>query len=298
MSGRTFTTFLPVFLFLVALGLISAQVKGDPDKTAVFLGNSVPLETLGPLSRLFNAASDGVERCWQNYFYLVSVKAENDQLRQTIERLRHQIVELEEFRHTNNNLSKLLGLKEKLPDEFLAGRILAWDPGPWYQAVVIDVGAQEGVVPEAAVLNDQGLIGRVVELAPHESKVLLLTDLSSGADGFIQRNRVNVLVTGHGAGQMTLEFVRKSEDVRLGDLVVSSGLDGLFPAGHPIGVVTQVDKAGLGLFLHAELRPTVDFSGLKEILILKDKPRALDWPALGRDLKILFEKKQDRPGLR
>jgi rod shape-determining protein MreC len=286
-------SFLPIFLFICALALISAQVKGSS-----VLGQTVPLETMGPLSSAVNSVSGAVEKLWSNYFYLVSVKEENDRLRQTMDRLHRQIVELEEYRQTNENLTALLELKANAPEAYLAGRILAWDPGPWYQAIVVDIGAQDGVVPEAAVLNNQGLIGRIVELAPHAAKVLLLTDRSSGADGFIQRNRVNVLVSGHGSGQMTLEFVRKGEDVRLGDLVVSSGLDGIFPPGHAIGVVTKVDKAGLGLFLHGELRPTVDFSGLREILIQKQKPQALDWTALGTDLRVIFEKKQARPGLR
>jgi rod shape-determining protein MreC len=256
------------------------------------------MAVLGPVSQALNWAADGVESTWRGYFYLTGAQAENAHLRQAVARLKRQIVDLEEERHANARLSVLLNLKSRAPAEYLAARILAWDPGPWYQAVVVDAGSRDGVTPEAAVLCDQGLVGRVVELAPREAKVLLVTDRSSGVDAFIQRNRVNVLVTGLGAGRMELEYTRKGEDVRLGDLVVSSGLDGIFPAGQALGSVAQVDKAGLGIFLRAELRPTVEFAGLREVLVLKEKPKPFDWTALGQDVRAIFEKKGSRPRAR
>ncbi|MDR1872689.1 MAG: rod shape-determining protein MreC [Deltaproteobacteria bacterium] len=284
----------PVALFILALALISAYVK-NPQGEVSLTAKAAPLAALGPVSGLINRLADGVAEVWRGYFSLVAAQKENDQLKVTVGRLKRQLVELEEVKRTNQRLGALLELKAKNPADYLSARILAWDPGPWFQAVVIDAGAKDGVNPEAAVLSSEGLVGRVVELAPQEAKVLLITDRSSGVDAFVQRNRVNVLVTGLGPGRLELEYTRKGEDVRLGDLVVSSGLDGIFPAGQALGVVTQVDKVGLGLFLKAELRPSVDFSGLMEVLVLKNKPLPFDWTTLGSDARLLFEKKGSRP---
>jgi rod shape-determining protein MreC len=284
----------PILLFLLALALIAAHAK-NPAGPAATAGTALPMIVLAPVSQAINFVADGVEGVWRRYFALLAVQEENEQLRQTVARLKRQAISLAEAQKANERLAALLSLKAQAPDEYLAARVLAWDPGPWFQAVVVDAGSRDGVRPEAAVLCDQGLVGRVVELAPRAAKVLLVTDRSSGVDAFIQRNRANVLVTGLGSGRMELEYTRKGEDVRLGDLVVSSGLDGIFPPGQAIGVIASVDKAGLGLFLRAELSPAVDFSGLKEILIQKEKPRFFDWTALGQDVRAIFEKKGQKP---
>ncbi|MDR2141188.1 MAG: rod shape-determining protein MreC [Deltaproteobacteria bacterium] len=289
--------FLPLFLFLLALALVSAHARA-PQGRLSSLGTTTPLAALSPISFGINWVAEEVEGIWRSYFYLVGAREENARLRQTLARARQQAVEMEEVRATNERLTSLLSLRKREPEGWLAGRVLAWDPGPWYQVVVIDQGAQDGVRPEAAVVNVEGLVGRVVELAAHEAKVLLITDRSSAVDGFIQRNQVNVLVSGLGAGRLGLEYTRKGEDARLGDLVVTSGLDGVFPAGRALGVVTQVDKAGLGLFLRAELRPTVEFSSLREILIQRSKPQTFDWTTLGSDVRAVFEKKNPRPRAR
>jgi rod shape-determining protein MreC len=295
MSSR-WKFFAPMFLFIVALALFSAWAK-NPDGLGATAGRTPPLTILGPVSAALNAGADFVERLWTRYFALVNAQVENENLRKTVSRLRRRNVELEESREGALRLEKLLRLKDADPEAYLAARILAWDPGPWFQAVVIDQGSRDGVPPEAAVICDEGLVGRVVELAPRQAKVLLVTDRSSGVDAFIQRNRANVLVTGSGPGRLELSYAKKGEDARLGDLAVSSGLDGIFPPGLPLGVISQVDKAGLGLFLRAELRPAVDFSGLKEVLVRLKKPQAFDWTVLGEDVFAIFEKKNHRPAV-
>jgi rod shape-determining protein MreC len=132
-------------------------------------------------------------------------------------------------------------------------------------------------------------VGRVAELTPGFAKVLLLTDSSSGIDAFIQRNRVHGLLAGHGHGQMTLEYVRKADDVRPGDLVVTSGLDGIFPPGLAVGSVTLVDKKSLGLFLEAQISPSVALDSLEEVLVKLDRQVPLDWMSLGTDLRERFQ---------
>ncbi|MDR1395710.1 MAG: hypothetical protein LBK52_06045, partial [Deltaproteobacteria bacterium] len=126
MNGPVWKTLWPALLFLLALILISAQVqagrRGSGPLQASSLTDTVPLEAMGPLSRLLNRGADLAEDLWQNYFYLVSLKQENVQLRRTIERLHRQTVELEEHRQANKHLAALLDLAERAPDEFLAGR--------------------------------------------------------------------------------------------------------------------------------------------------------------------------------
>jgi rod shape-determining protein MreC len=230
-----------------------------------------------------------VEDVWFSYFQLVGLREENESLKRVIERQRSQIVQLTEERGSNERLRRLLNFKVEGAGRYLGARIVAWDPGPWYQSVVIDAGSDDGLFPNAPVVTEAGVVGRVVELTPGYSKVLLLTDSSSGIDAFVQRNRVHGLLSGRGQGQMALEYVRKSDDVRPGDLVVTSGLDGIFPPGLAIGSVTLVDKKSLGLFLEAQISPSASIDSLEEILVRLDRPAPVDWMSLGRDLRERFE---------
>jgi rod shape-determining protein MreC len=230
-----------------------------------------------------------VEEIWFGYFQLIGVREENENLKRLTERQGRQIVQLTEERTANERLRRLLNFKITTDGEYMGAKIVASDPGPWYKSMVVNVGLDDGVSVNAPVVTEAGVVGRVVELTSHFAKVLLITDPGSGIDSFVQRNRVHGLLSGHGKGQMSLDYVRKADDVRPGDLVVTSGLDGIFPTGLSIGSVTLVDKKSLGLFLEAQINPSVDLNSLEEVLVKLDKQLPVDWMALGGDLKHRFE---------
>jgi rod shape-determining protein MreC len=257
--------------------------------------DTVSLETIGPIAQVTSGISSLVEELWRDYFDLVGVNKENQKLNLIISRQAKLIGELSEERQENQRLRRLVGLKAKTGQNFLTARILAWDPGPFSQSVIIGAGEEDGLYLDAAVITLEGIVGRVAELAPHFAKVLLVTDLSSGVDAFIARNRVSTLMMGGGAnGKLTLDYVRKAEDVRLGDLVISSGLDGIFPPGVPLGTVTFVDKMSMGFFMRAEANPQVDLGTLEEVLVILDPPVPLDWLELAPDIRALYEKKNQK----
>jgi rod shape-determining protein MreC len=110
----------------------------------------------------------------------------------------------------------------------------------------------------------------------------------------VARNRVSGLVVGGGPGKLSLDYVLKAEDVRLGDTIVSSGLDGVFPAGVPLGLVTLVDKMSMGFFMRAEISPQVELGSLEEVLVVNQAPVPLDWLSLGTDVKALYQKKNQK----
>jgi rod shape-determining protein MreC len=249
------------------------------------------LQAAGPAAGALDRAASAVEGLWLGYFNLVGVREENESLRRVVDRQGRQLAALAEERLANERLKRLIGFHDQPPGHYLSARVLAWDPGPWFNSMVISAGSADGVADDSPVLTDRGVVGRVVELAPSFAKVLLLTDSASAIDSFVQRNRLNGLSTGRGRESLTLDYIRKSDDLRPGDLVVTSGLDGIFPPGLPLGRVTMVDKQSLGLFLAAEVSPLVELDRLEEVLILVDRPRPLDWLGLAPDLKAIFEKK-------
>jgi rod shape-determining protein MreC len=276
---------VPVVLIIFSLVLLTLSVTKQ-NNSAV---NRVSLEAVGPFSVMMSGLASKVEGVWFGYFRLVGLREENEGLRRVVDRQNRQIITLSEERGANERLRRLLRFKAGAAGEYLGARIVVWDPGPWRQSVVIDLGADDGIVVGAPALTDRGVVGRVVEVTAGFAKVLLLTDPASGIDAFVQRNRVHGLVFGHGYGQMTLDYVRKADDVRPGDLVVTSGLDGVFPPGLALGSVTLVDKKSLGFFLNAQLTPGTDLSSLEEVLIRTDQRIPLDWMRLGADLRERFE---------
>jgi rod shape-determining protein MreC len=292
MGSKPWKTVFPAIILLISLAFVliafwSPKGRGNT-------AGALSLEAAGPAAALTSGISSFIEKVWRDYFDLVGTRSENKKLLAVVSRQNKLISELSEERQENRRLRRLLNYRARTGQRYVTARILAWDPGPFHQAIVIGAGEEDGLYPDSAVITLDGVVGRVAELSPHYAKVLLVTDLSSGVDAFVARNRVSALMVGGGAGKLSLDYVRKAEDVRLGDLVISSGLDGIFPPGIPLGTVTFVDKMSMGFFMRAEASPQVDMTTLEEVLVVLDPPVPLDWLELAPDVKAIYEKKNQR----
>jgi rod shape-determining protein MreC len=289
LAFRGVDTLLPIILIIVSLMLLTLSARRGWEGSAF---SAASLETVGPVGSVMARLAGAVEGIWRGYFNLIEVREENERLRAAIDRQKRQLIELTEDRLANERLRRLVGFHEQPVGRYLTARVVGWDPGPWFQSLVISAGSSDGVTEQAPVLTERGVVGRVVELSPHFAKVLLLTDSSSSVDAFVQRNRVNGILTGRGPKPLNLDYIRKTDDVRPGDLLVTSGLDGVFPSGLPLGSVMVVEKQSLGQFLMAEVAPMVEFDRLEEVLVLTDQPKPVDWLGLAPDFKAMIEKKQ------
>jgi rod shape-determining protein MreC len=278
---------LPALTLLAALLLLSSSGRSG--------GRSGPWpalfqEAAGPVERLVAATVARVGDFWRGYFYLVDLRQENGELRKQLNEQARQIVELTENRAAVARLQSLLGLREAYPHILMKpANILAWDPGPWFRSVIISLGDRDGVVRDQAVVHALGVVGRVMETSPHYSRVLLATDFSSSIDAFVQRSRAPGILGGEGGSRMTLKYVRKEEDVRPGDQVVTSGLDGFFPGGLALGAVSRVSRQSPGLFMEVEVRPQVPFDRLEEVLVLINQGPPIEWLGLAPALRPLLE---------
>jgi rod shape-determining protein MreC len=290
--GKSWKSVFPAAVLLVSLAFVLLSLWSPRGRG--YGPGAGSLESTGQAASAVSGLADAVENVWKGYFNLVGVREENDRLRSALARQTGLITDLEESRLENARLRRLLDYRDRAGRRSVAARILAWEPGPYYQSVLVGAGTDDGVYLEAAAFTEDGVVGRVTEVSSGFAKVLLVTDLSSGVDAFIARNRVNGLMSGAGPGRLSMEYVRKAEDVRLGDAAVSSGLDGIFPPGIPLGTVTFVDKMSMGFFMRAEVSPSVDLATLEEVLILLDPPAPLDWRELAPDVRALYEKKARR----
>lgn len=251
---------------------------------------SVLLEVVGPVERALDAVVGKVDDFWRNYLFLVAVREENKTLRDTVNRQSQQLAELGEYKAANERLTSLLGLREAYPDlEMKPAHILAWDPGPWFRSVIISLGSRDGLAVDQAVVHDRGVVGRVVDTTPNYARVLLANDFNSSIDAFVQRTRTAGILSGAGARAMRLNYVHKDEDVRPGDLIITSGLDGFFPRGLALGTVSRVDRESAGMFMVIDVIPQVAFERLEEVMVILNQSQPVDWLTLAPGLQPLLE---------
>ena len=257
--------------------LLTLQMRGGTtgasDALAII---TTPVQTV--LARI-NRATLGV---WGTYRDWKNVRAENRRLRDEAQRLRVEALRVTETDAENQRLRRLLALKESLPLETLAGEIIAREWGGWVRALTVNRGRGDSVARLSAVIAPDGLVGRVVDVRATSSIVQVLTDPASTVGAHIVRTRTPGIVEGEPRGTLRFKYMaRDGGGMQVGDLVVTSGLGGLFPGGIPIGRVRSIDDRGAALFSYAQLTPAVDFARIDEVLLLKG--------SVGRDVTASFK---------
>jgi rod shape-determining protein MreC len=212
---------------------------------------------------------------FRDYLDLVGVRQENLRLKQQLAALESQHARLVETEIENRHLSDLLELRDALTMTAVAAQVIGTDPSSLSHTLVLAQGSRDGLKRDAAVLSTEGVVGKLIAVAPNASRVLLVDDHNSGLDAFDQRSRARGIVSGEIDGGLILKYVDRTEDVKPGDTIVTSGMDGIFPRGLLVGTVAKVSQEGPGLFLNIGLSPAVDFRKLEQVLILTQKPPEL-----------------------
>ena len=238
------------------------------------------LELMAPLERAGTFASRTVADAWASASGLLRARDEAEALRARVRRLEQDTARLAETEAENARLRTLLDFRKTLGGTLLTTRVIGHDAAGLSRTLVVDQGSAAGIAKGAAVLAPEGIVGQVFQVSPHAARVLLVSDHNSGVDAVVQRTRGRGIVEGTADGRCGLKFVKRTEDLQVGDLVVSSGLDGIFPRGLPIGRIQAVDKQGQGLFQYAQIDPAVDVERLEEVLVMVGAPPA---PPVGDD---------------
>ncbi|MBM4119395.1 MAG: rod shape-determining protein MreC [Nitrospira sp.] len=227
---------------------------------------SLPLE-------LFSEADRRAGGAWDHYVALRNIHEENQQLKREIEFLHGQVADLRELASANHRLGELLKFQGRTPSRTVAAQVLGRDATNWYQGVILDKGARDGIEVEMSVITPTGAVGRVVKTTATTAVVLLITDPNNAVPALVQRTRDEGLIEGTRAGKARLKYIPLLSTVRVGDPVVTSGLTGKFPKGVPIGTITRIEKEEGVLFQAADVEPEVDFTKLEEVLVVTT-PRA------------------------
>lgn len=257
-------------LLLVPFGLF--LTKGRKGREPIFL-DRVVVGVTSPLAKGITFCVDGVANTWSGYVWLRGVKQENKGLREENARLQSEVHLLEEAKAENERLRKLLNYAEAQGGNPVAAKVIGVNPDPNNLSLRIDRGEADGIVMGMPVVTPDGVVGHVVRVVAHAADVMLLQDPHSKVGVVVQRTRVRALAGVDGADRaLKLEFALRSESVEEGDLVLTSGTDGIFPPKLVVGRLSKVDRQGKGTFQSAEILPAVDPTKLEEVLVLSLPP--------------------------
>lgn len=258
---------------LVVVGhviLISAQVQS---KSGGRLLETVLFSAFSEVQRGTSGGIGGVRHIWTDYVALRGVKSENDALKKEIDRLRVTLQQERAQAQRSGRLQQLLDLRTSVHVPTVAAEVIGGDASPGLHTITIDKGKAEGIRGDLAVISPQGVVGRVLDpVAAHASRVQLLVSRNAGAGVMIERSRAGGVIVGGGSNPpLEMEYVSSLSDVRVGDLVVTAGTDGIYPKGFPVGKVESVER-GAGMYRRIAVRPVVDFSSIEEVLVILVSP--------------------------
>ncbi len=205
---------------------------------------------------------------WDHYFFLVSVAEENDRLQKELWQARSLNNQCQEAFLANERLSRLLAVTQQMQQPMIAAQVVGKDPSPWFQTITVNKGLDDGINRGWPVINPQGIVGLVIEVTGRYAKVMLITDPNSAVDAVVQESRARGIIKGGTTSFCLFDYVLRKHNVVVGDRVVSSGMDGVFPKGLPVGKVATIVKRQAGIFQEVTVTPYVDFERLEEVLIV------------------------------
>jgi rod shape-determining protein MreC len=252
-------------IVLIAVNIIVLSVNSR--RYTTFGLERFAISFISPFQELVTRTMRFTRDIWHQYFYLVSVTRQNQLLGTQLNQAFEVNNQWRETELANTRLRNLLGFEQTIAEMAVAAAVIGKDPSAWFKTVIIDKGRADGLTTSLPVVMPQGIAGQVIEVSNHYSKVMLVIDRNSAVDALVQRTRARGVIKGDSTDRCRLEFVLRKSDVRVGDTVVSSGLDGVYPKGLRIGFVSEVIEHDADIFHEVIVTPFVDFEKLEEVLV-------------------------------
>jgi rod shape-determining protein MreC len=262
-------------LLLISLLLFSVSIRSQSYRDPV---GRVVLDAVAPFQEVFSGIGRGVGRLWTGYIDLVDAHRDNQRLAERVAGLESELLRVGELERENARLAELLSFRARVEGPVYGARVIARDPGPLAMTLTIDRGERDHIRRGMAVLAPQGVVGQIAEASHAAARVLLLTDHNSGIDAIVQRSRARGIVQGGTDGSCYMNYLSRDADVAVGDRVLTSGLDGIFPKGVVVGEVIDVSRRQRGLLQAAVVRPSVALDRLEEVLVVDASAQVVDPP--------------------
>jgi len=244
--------------------MLAVQIKRDSE------GRLIRVWTVGAVSPFERAGSYGfgwIRDIWRHYFALQNTTKESEQIRRENNALKLQITQLQGKAAEADRLAALLNFRQSHTDVPMIGaRVIGTGAGTASLTIQLDRGERDGIRKNMGVITPDGVVGKVVEAYPNASQVLLLTDKDSGVGAMLADSRVQSPVGGQGEPLLVMKYVPNDDTVNLGERVITSGMDRIFPRDLPVGTVAEI-KSG-NPFKQIRIKPAANLERLEEVLVL------------------------------
>lgn len=261
---RQRTGWLFTAVVLAQLVLISAQVT---TRTGVPMLEVAVFGAVAEIQRVATGLISGTTDRWQQYVLLQDVRVENQRLRAHLDDLQLQLQQERALAHEARTLQALLDLKTSIKLTTIAAGVIAGGASPDFRTLTIDKGTRQGIQGDMAVVAPAGVVGRVITPSLRAAKVQLLIDRNAAVAGLVERSRAQGVVVGTGTDRLEMEYVPGTADIRAGDRVVTSGIDGIYPKGFLIGQIESIQR-GAGDYTSVVVKPAVELSSLEAVLVV------------------------------
>lgn len=264
-SHRAFFVLLAVLL--AQLLLLSVQITRN---RKVRLIQVWAVAVVDPFARVLRGTFDVATGAWGSYRDLMGTQQQNRELNVQLVAARARIHQLSQQAGEAHRLRGLLEFKNQLPFQAVAAEVIASSPGEASKAIFIDKGLDAGLTTDLAVVTPGGIVGKTIAVFPHTAQVMLVTDNSSGVACSLDKSRVQGILKGASLNLCQIHYVMNEAPVSVGEMVLTSGLDQIYPKGLPIGSVSEVAEGNI--YKTIKVKPAAALDRLETVLVLVKPP--------------------------
>ncbi len=254
-------------LVVAVIGI--SQKRFDLEEMTLF--QRLVIEVVAPVQKGIINTRQEIVGLVDNYIRIVNTSKENVFLRQKIDQLESSLFQMEEIRRENFRLKQMLSYSEELSQERLLAQVIGWDSANQFKVLRLNRGSNDGVRLMSPVITHLGLVGYVYRLGHNYSDVLTILDPNNRVDALIERTRTHGIVEGVFNYRCALKYVSRTEQIELGDKLITAGVGGIYPKGIKVGMITDIDREISGMTLGVEVTPSVDFRKLEEVIVILPK---------------------------
>jgi rod shape-determining protein MreC len=252
---------------LVFIPILSLNTSNKAETDFNFVDRSIVFIT-APIQSMISLTIDHAARFMQNYIFLINTRRDFSSTVEENRKLLNTINNFKEIEAENKRLRALLQFQEKVEDKKITAQVIAKDVSTEFRSIRINKGSASGILRGMAVVTHEGIVGKVLRVTADYADVITMLDNLSSIDAIVQRSRARGVIEGATDDKCILKYALRTDDIEVGDVIVSSGLDGVYPKGLMLGNVVKVAKKSYGVTQSVEVRPSVDFSKLEEVLVI------------------------------
>jgi len=243
------------------------------------------INALAPIQKGLSSTKDYISSGIEHYLLNVTASRENIKLKRDYSELESELFKIREIEKENRRLKALLEFNSEIPLKKVLAEVVAWDASSEFKVIRINKGSKSGLRLQSTVITTQGLVGYVYRLTDNFADVLTILDRNNKVDAVLERIRAHGIVEGYSQDKCIMKYVGRKDPVVLEDILITSGLGNVYPKGIKIGTVSRIERESFGITQYIEVKPSVDFSRLEEVVVLlslDDKTLDQEWNVLNK----------------